>query len=184
MASAFGYGVGDFIVLLKLANDVRQRFVDAPQQLERVANAYDPNSVGLTRITDVNKRAAALDNVLRHTEKAYLKQDLSSWQEEAVLPALRGSHSVLRRLEKIANDFSISPSTPKQGFRQRAKNVSKRFRFRAEEGLELCGQVTLYVSLLEAFNGTMIRCVLNCSSLRIFEAKSKKPGYPRNETRH
>jgi hypothetical protein len=55
MASAFGYGVGDFIVLLKLANDVRQRFVDDPQQLKFVADAYAPKSVRLTRIADVKK---------------------------------------------------------------------------------------------------------------------------------
>jgi hypothetical protein len=35
---SFGYSIGDFISLLKLANDVRKRFVNAPTQFRAVSN--------------------------------------------------------------------------------------------------------------------------------------------------
>ena len=34
---SFGYSVGDFITLLRLANAVRKRFVDAPGQFKAVS---------------------------------------------------------------------------------------------------------------------------------------------------
>ena len=35
---SFGYSVGDFIVILQLANNVRERFVDAPKQFKAISD--------------------------------------------------------------------------------------------------------------------------------------------------
>jgi hypothetical protein len=34
---AFGFSIGDFITVLHLANDIRQRFVDAPEQFKTIS---------------------------------------------------------------------------------------------------------------------------------------------------
>jgi len=35
---SFGFGVGDFIKSLELANEIRTRFVDAPDQFKAISN--------------------------------------------------------------------------------------------------------------------------------------------------
>jgi hypothetical protein len=35
---SFGYGVGDFLKALELANEIRTRFVDAPEQFEAISD--------------------------------------------------------------------------------------------------------------------------------------------------
>jgi hypothetical protein len=34
---SFGFGVGDFLTVLKLANTVRERFKDAPEQFRAIS---------------------------------------------------------------------------------------------------------------------------------------------------
>ena len=36
----FGFGVGDFITVLQLAKDVRERFVDAPDQFKAISDEW------------------------------------------------------------------------------------------------------------------------------------------------
>lgn len=36
----FGFGLGDFITIIQLVNDVRRRFVNAPSQFNAVSNEY------------------------------------------------------------------------------------------------------------------------------------------------
>jgi len=35
---SFGYSVGDFVKLLELANELRHRFVDAPEQFQAISS--------------------------------------------------------------------------------------------------------------------------------------------------
>jgi hypothetical protein len=35
---SFGYGVGDFIAVCQLANQLRERFADAPSQFKAISN--------------------------------------------------------------------------------------------------------------------------------------------------
>jgi hypothetical protein len=35
---SFGYSVGDFIAVLQLANTIRERFLDAPEQFKAISN--------------------------------------------------------------------------------------------------------------------------------------------------
>lgn len=37
---SFGFGVGDFLATIKLANKVRTRFVDAPEQFKAVSKEW------------------------------------------------------------------------------------------------------------------------------------------------
>ena len=39
---SFGFSVGDFIHAIELANKLRMRFVDAPEQFRAVASEYVP----------------------------------------------------------------------------------------------------------------------------------------------
>ena len=35
---SFGFSVGDFVTILKLANNIRERFVDAPEQFKAISD--------------------------------------------------------------------------------------------------------------------------------------------------
>jgi hypothetical protein len=37
---SFGFGVGDFLAVIKLANDIRNDFASAPKQFDEVSDAY------------------------------------------------------------------------------------------------------------------------------------------------
>lgn len=42
---SFGYSIGDFIKLIELANELRHRFVDAPNQFQAISIEYDSTTV-------------------------------------------------------------------------------------------------------------------------------------------
>jgi hypothetical protein len=37
---SFGFSVGDFVTVLQLANKIRERFVDAPEQFEAISDEW------------------------------------------------------------------------------------------------------------------------------------------------
>lgn len=39
---SFGFGIGDFITVLGLANKIRKEFVDAPSQFKNILDEYVP----------------------------------------------------------------------------------------------------------------------------------------------
>lgn len=38
---SFGFGVGDFLAILKLANDLRGRFAQAPKEYKSITEEYE-----------------------------------------------------------------------------------------------------------------------------------------------
>jgi hypothetical protein len=37
---SFGFGVGDFIAVIELANKIRRQFIDAPSQLRPISDEF------------------------------------------------------------------------------------------------------------------------------------------------
>ena len=37
---SFGFGIGDFLAAIKLANKIRKEFVDAPSQFKAISDKY------------------------------------------------------------------------------------------------------------------------------------------------
>ncbi|KAH9209728.1 hypothetical protein DL95DRAFT_449184 [Leptodontidium sp. 2 PMI_412] len=112
---SFGFSVGDFIAVLQLANNIRARFDNAPEQFKAISN-----------------EVTGLSNVLRDIESVQSQQELTDWQKNALVPVLKECHNTLIALGK------------------------KRVTWEPDDVHELRSRVTLNISLLNAFNSSLI----------------------------
>ncbi|ODM20957.1 hypothetical protein SI65_04010 [Aspergillus cristatus] len=83
----FGYGIGDFIAVLKLANDVRKQFVNAPGHFKALS---EEDSV---------------KGFLRDVEDFELETGLPDLKKERLNEIWRDCHEVLNILQGILNKY-------------------------------------------------------------------------------
>ena len=93
---SFGFGVGDFITVIELANKVRKRFVNAPEQLRAVV-----------------EEVKSLSNVLRDVEDASPEWQLTVKQSADLKEVLLSCTNVLSELDKVLNNYSELQDYPK-----------------------------------------------------------------------
>ncbi|KAH0560062.1 hypothetical protein GP486_003417 [Trichoglossum hirsutum] len=136
---SFGCSVGDIIKVLELANELRARFVDCPQQFRAILN-----------------EVTGLSGVLRDIEGSLCQHELTDWQEKALLPVLEECHNVLIRLGKIIDENYCLKTTNSEGLCDKSRRVWKRLNWEPKEIQDLRSRITLSVSLLNAFNGSVI----------------------------
>lgn len=67
---SFGFGVGDFLAVIELANKVRKRFVDAPTKLRDISYEVDSLSILLA---DVSVHADTVAGRLEPSKAEQLK---------------------------------------------------------------------------------------------------------------
>ncbi|CAG8003133.1 unnamed protein product [Penicillium salamii] len=113
---SFGFGVGDFLAVLKLANTVRKQFKDAPSQFKSISD-------------DVK----LLSNVLRDIEDDDPNETLKETQKDQLNEISRSCTEILSELHAIINkhqslDKSAQPNLKKVGDR-----VWKRFNWDQKE---------------------------------------------------
>jgi hypothetical protein len=98
-----------------------------------------------------------LSNVLRDIESVQSQQELTDWQKNALVPVLKECHNVLIALGKVVDEnYCLTPSNS-HSFRDKSRRVWKRVTWEPEKEQELRSRVTLNISLLSAFNGSLIR---------------------------
>jgi hypothetical protein len=102
-----------------------------------------------------------LSNVLRDIESVQSQQELTDWQKNALVPVLKECHNVLIALGKVVDEnYCLTPSNS-HSFRDKSRRVWKRVTWEPEKEQELRSRVTLNISLLSAFNGSLIRYLSN-----------------------
>lgn len=98
-----------------------------------------------------------LSNVLRDIEGFLSLQGLTDWQEKALVPILEGCHNVLIALGKVVDEnYCLKPSI-NLNIRDKSRKIWKRLTWNPDDIQELRSRVTLNVSLLNTFNGSLIR---------------------------
>jgi hypothetical protein len=98
-----------------------------------------------------------LSNVLQDIEGVQSQQELTDWQKNALVPVLKECHNVLTALGKVVNEnYCLKPSNS-HSFRDKSRRVWKRVTWEPADVQELRSRVTLNISLLNAFNGSLIR---------------------------
>ncbi|OJJ29656.1 hypothetical protein ASPWEDRAFT_143525, partial [Aspergillus wentii DTO 134E9] len=85
---SFGYGIGDFLAVLKLANDVRKRFFNAPAQFKAISE-------------DIK----SLSNVLRDIDDIEPNNGLNKAQKDRLNEISQGCHTVLQDLEGMLDRY-------------------------------------------------------------------------------
>ena len=98
-----------------------------------------------------------LSNVLRDIESVQSQQELTEWQNSALVPVLKECHNVLITLGKVVDDnYYLALSNP-HSFRDKSRRVWRRVTWEPDNIQVLRSRVTLNISLLNAFNGSLIR---------------------------
>ena len=104
-------------------------------------------------------RVTGLSNILRDIECVLLQQVLTDWQNRALASVLKECHNVLIALGKVVDEnYLLTPSNT-HGFRDKSRRAWKRLTWEPDDIQELRSRVALNVGLLNAFNGSLIRCL-------------------------
>ncbi|KAG0647605.1 Ankyrin repeat domain-containing [Hyphodiscus hymeniophilus] len=136
---SFGIGVGDFLAVLTLANKIRARFADAPEQLKAISDEI-----------------ITLSDLLSDLEGSLSRQTLTNRQEKSLISLLARCHEILTDLEGVVDKNYYLNSSNVHGFRDKSRRMWKRLKWEPDDIQELRSDVALYVGLLIAFNGSLI----------------------------
>ncbi|KFY46625.1 hypothetical protein V494_00395, partial [Pseudogymnoascus sp. VKM F-4513 (FW-928)] len=136
---SFGFGVGDFIAAIELANKIRKEFVGAPGQFKAISD-----------------ETRSLLIVLQDADAAYPNEELSTDQKRDLEDIDKGCRNVLDELQRIVDKNSeVGIACGSVG--KRIKRVWKRLNWKPEDINELRSRISTNISLLNAFNGRLTR---------------------------
>ncbi|KAI0157927.1 ankyrin repeat-containing domain protein [Hypoxylon sp. FL1284] len=132
---SFGYGLGDCIAVLKLANDIRKQFVGAPDQFRSISNEV---------------RSLAI--VLQDVDVYAGERDLSNQQLASLNEVLSSCNNVLEKVQRTLDEYvELEPDS-----RTRNKQLVrtwKRLTWDPKEVDELRSRITANITLLGTFLG-------------------------------
>ncbi|CAG8889738.1 unnamed protein product [Penicillium egyptiacum] len=136
---SFGFGIGDFLAVIKLANETRKAFVEAPVQFKSISD-----------------EVRSLSLVLQDVEIDISAKELNSQQQAELNELLTGCHEVLADILKKIDDYT-ELSTTNDGKRNMAKRVWKRLKWEPSDVQELRLRINTNIALLTAFNGQIMK---------------------------
>jgi hypothetical protein len=104
-------------------------------------------------------RVIGLSNVLRDIESVQSQQELTDWQKNALVPVLKECHNVLIALGKVVDENHCLKPSNSHSFCDKPRRVWKRVTWEPADVQELRSRIALNIGLLNAFNGSLIRCL-------------------------
>ncbi|KAF2803872.1 uncharacterized protein BDZ99DRAFT_164571 [Mytilinidion resinicola] len=134
---SFGYSVGDFVILIQLADKTRRQFLDAPDEFKA--------------ISDIVK---SLSPILREIEDVWLIRDLNLKQLNDLRDIAQSCEDALGRLNEKLERYQELDSHPKE-LGGKVHKAWKRFRWNPEEIKKLQDDIIVHVNLLDAFHGKL-----------------------------
>ncbi|OBT72674.1 hypothetical protein VF21_08561 [Pseudogymnoascus sp. 05NY08] len=143
---SFGYSVGDIIAVAKLANKIRQRFVDSPEQFKAIA-------------TEVR----SLSIILQDADIVLPERELTGQQKAELDGIVQGCHNLLEEL-KITLDKYQELDSGTKGSNGRSRKVWKRLTWDQKDIEGFRGRISSNIILLNTFLGLI-------SSQTIFAVK-------------
>ena len=160
---SFSVGVGDFIMVLNLANNLRKRFVDSPNQFRAIFDEY----VKLYRcFASINKciyRVRSLSNILQDLDDLVSQRDLSDKQKADLSQITQACGNVLGELDKVIDKYYTLDTKP-NGFGRKSRKVWKRLQWEPDDVKDLRSRIVsnitilnTLVALLNAADSTVIR---------------------------
>ncbi|GLB07263.1 hypothetical protein AtubIFM57258_002592 [Aspergillus tubingensis] len=134
---SFGYGVGDFLALVKLAKAIRVRFVSAPDQFRHISEA-----------------SKTLCNVLRDIKDIYEQAELDTQQEKHLDEISRSCRSGLNELLSKLDEYQeLDLRTNSLG--GTCRRVWKRLKWDQAEMDEICQRIQSNVQIFNLFSTSL-----------------------------
>ncbi|KAL4914990.1 hypothetical protein BDW62DRAFT_213048 [Aspergillus aurantiobrunneus] len=133
---SFGFGVGDFLAVLQLASTVRKQFVDAPGQLQAIA-----------------------DDILRDIEDNEPADSLPLEQQRTLNEISQGCRDVLYELINTLVQYEgiLPGETPRPGLTKAGRRVWARLTFDQAEIDAFRGQIATNVNSFELYLAEVTR---------------------------
>ncbi|KAI0883266.1 uncharacterized protein GGS22DRAFT_195456 [Annulohypoxylon maeteangense] len=131
---SFGFGIGDFITVIELADKVRKQFVNAPGEFE-----------------GISAEVRSLTIILRDVDVALSEYEPDEKQKKDLQNIASGCQSVLNDLEKALGKYSELASK-ERGINKTAKRVWKKLTWEPDDIRDLRGRITSNITLLNSFN--------------------------------
>ncbi|KAJ5275259.1 hypothetical protein N7505_003804 [Penicillium chrysogenum] len=132
---SFGFGVGDFLAVVTLANEIRKKFVDAPAQFKAISDDQTP----ITRCTRCGNRL--------------VWQGAKQPTRRRATGIARNCRNVLTDAETMIHNYGIVVLAPNNKKQNLLKRAWKRLTWEPNDIQELRLRITSNVVLLNAFNG-------------------------------
>ncbi|KAI9370213.1 ankyrin repeat-containing domain protein [Aspergillus egyptiacus] len=136
----FGFGVGDFIAVLKLVKAVRKQFIDAPGQFQAISD-------------DVKR----LSNVLRDIEDNDPGDTLGPDQKATLDEISQGCYEVLGDLNEALAKYQAFATQSPSGVRETGRWVWKRFTWDQSEIDHFRQRISANIGAYELFLGEINR---------------------------
>jgi len=153
---SFGFSIGDFITVLQLANTIRQRFVDAPNQFKAISDEW-VTPVGSVQILIVRyNRVRSLSIVLQDVDDVLPQRELGNQQKTELNGIAQGCRNVLEELEQTLNKYQELDSSVK-GFGGKSRRVWKRLTWDQKDIDGFRSRVTSNIILFNTFLGRIAR---------------------------
>ncbi|KAF7541629.1 hypothetical protein G7054_g471 [Neopestalotiopsis clavispora] len=136
---SFGFGVGDFLAVIKLGNDIRRDFADAPAQFQQIT-AEIRNLVIVLGDVDVSLAA----------------HDVSEEQNNNLNEIRESCRGVLEDSRKELIKY-YSLESEGGSLHQRTKRIWRRVKWEPDDVRDLRGRITANIVALNSFTGANIR---------------------------
>ncbi|OJI79444.1 hypothetical protein ASPTUDRAFT_130991 [Aspergillus tubingensis CBS 134.48] len=134
---SFGYGVGDFLAVVKLAKAIKVRFVSAPDQFRHISEA-----------------SKTLCNVLRDIKDIYEQAELDTQQEKRLDEISRSCRSGLNELLGKLDEYQeLDHRTNSLG--GTCRRVWKRLKWDQAEMDEICQRIQSNVQIFNLFSTSL-----------------------------
>lgn len=157
LTMSFGFGVGDLIRVLELANEIRMRFVDAPKQYMAISDEWVTPEWTDWMLTVSFPRIKNLSNILDECKIVLPQRDLTSEQKEKFDNIIEGCQNVLTPLREILEKYQKLDSNLKsrdhRGLQFKIQKGWEKLTWKRGDVTDLRNRINSNVLSLNAFYG-------------------------------
>lgn len=164
---SFGFGVGDFLAVLQLANDLGGRFAQAPREYKAIKEEYVLNYGSLNHILTIYGRVESLTFALNRISDLD-EEELNDQQKDGVNQVIQSSDIILRDLDSRLQKFHVLAKDSTPDWKDRMRQAWKRIRWDQVEINNFRSRMVSNISLLNVIIGSTnqyVEFILLCSSI-------------------
>lgn len=136
---SFGFGVGDFLAVAKLANDVWQKLHDSVDQFAAIRN-----------------EVAGLSSLLDEVSKTVSKHNLAPKQAQGLAASGNACRSVLEDLQKLVDKYG-GFTNEARGLTANIRKTTRKLKWDQDDVRDLRARITSTITVLRALSESLAR---------------------------
>ena len=136
---SFGFGVGDFLAVAKLANDIWQKLHDSIEQFAAIRN-----------------EVAGLSSLLDDVSKTVSNQNFAPKQAQGLAASGKACRSVLEDLQKLVDKYG-GFTNETRGLTASIRKTTRKFTWDQDDARDLRARITSTTTVLKALSDSVAR---------------------------